>query len=222
MINILRVLFLIAIIVSCASHKKGKYVEFNKGTHPKNLPIRAFVDDRYSTEHFKVVNFHFENQKDEWVEIEGAEILTIDGKNVVKIPDSKDALVWKRAFVERKKIDQHNTNVGKGLAAGALAVLAIAGAVNGNADMTYGSLGALHVGSGIEAANAASSSGNNLENAKLFSENHLYNETKLVPGMTQRKWALVQVKRNTRLCELDFNINYKKYGLVNYSVNMCR
>lgn len=195
-------MFIILIMVSCASVHSGKYgvavrddgsmAKSGKTPTEGGLVISGDLDKSFSNDFYKFMVFTFENKRGSIIEIR--DVTPIFGEenhnNNIRITSGEELKVWYDAQVAEKERKEKNRSTLAGAAAVAGGLLAVF------TDDTWQSIGV-----GLLAGGAASltvdelyKDKRNIERGRVFPESHLMSEGFQVPaGLYERKWIVFNV-----------------------------
>ena len=202
------IVFLIFALFGCAEVHK-RYVAEDLDTQFENgvkdsinfekhdLVFSAQENKELAGKYFGYIEIAIENTSEKWVSIEDIEI-DFEEDNIeenTRILSGRDFLAWKEAVLSKKALEDYNKKVVSSLiftAGLGLAVLSD----NQNAQ---------NLGTGVAIGSSASmsisdyrnyKSFNQLENAKIFPENHLlYGKILIPPGYFTRKFLVLDITK---------------------------
>jgi len=210
----------LTLLTACASVHKGNMAEQTGGDKVDGLLISAVELSDPSKEGFSMIAFNFENQSQEWMKFEKAEVeIDEHAAKTVSVVRGKDLVDWSAAMAARQELQKQNREMAQlGLVAlGAVAVVASGGKNNGAALAGAGALGAAE---GWALADAIRYGQMRAENPKADPDNYIYSSFSVPPKMFLRKWVLLNKPVGKQITILPIIVTFVDGRQVNMNVKL--
>lgn len=209
--------------LGCASVHPGKEV---KSSSPiEGLKLSAETQNKQEGEAHLIVTFTFENEGDDWLRIEGAEIVIDEGAaQYVGVIEGDDLRDWTMAMEARLQLDQQNKQVTQAtLAALGGAAMAIGAAQSNSRDRqnlmllgvgTYTAVGAWAI------SDAITSSRKSAENPNFTPDNYMTTSFSIPGKLFVRKWVLLRKPSNQKITVMPVKIITQDGREATYTVRL--
>ena len=216
----IRILFFLSILTSCASYQTGNFAYRESGKHPAAFPITAEVDKALASDNFIVINFTFGNLSNSWKRVKKVRLKFKDKKENenIKITVGNDLTAWREGINHKVAIDKYNRDVLLGSLA--MAGAAIASTSNKSSNIKAGLI-LTSASISVGATNELIDKIDGLHRGAIVPQTHLYNPFSVPPKLYIKRWVVLEVPPTIKAPnKLWFTVDYEDGTSAEYSLKL--